>query len=59
MFRRSNSEGLFSLQRETHSKESANNSSGLRLNFDQATTNSAMTHVMVLSAKVRRSERLK
>jgi hypothetical protein len=59
MFRGSISEGLFFLQRETHSKESANNSARLRLNFDQAKTNHAMTHVMVLSAKVRRSERLK
>ena len=28
------------------------------LNFDQAITNSATIHVMVLSAKVRRNERL-
>ena len=31
----------------------------LGLNLDQAGTNSAMTHVMVLSAKVRRSEWVK
>ena len=31
----------------------------LRLNFDLVTTNSAMTHVLVLSSKVRRSELLK
>ena len=30
----------------------------LRLNFDPVGTNSAMTHVMVLSAKVRRNEQL-
>ena len=31
----------------------------LGLNFDQDGTNSAITHVMVLSAKVRRNEWLK
>ena len=30
----------------------------LRLNFDQAGTYNAMTHVLVLSAKLRRNERL-
>jgi hypothetical protein len=30
----------------------------LGFNFDQAGINSAMTHVLVLSAKVRRNERL-
>ena len=28
----------------------------LRLNFNQAGTNSAMTHILVLSAKMRRNE---
>ena len=31
----------------------------LGLNFDQAKTNSAMIHILVLSAKVRRNEQLK
>ena len=31
----------------------------LRLNFNHARTNSAMTHVMVLGAKARRKELLK
>jgi hypothetical protein len=31
----------------------------LGLNFEHAITNSAMTHVLVLSAKVKRSEQLK
>ena len=31
----------------------------LGLNFDQVVTNSAMTHVLVLSAKMRRNEQLR